>query len=525
MSINLGESFLAGLRAPYYANGRLLTAEDLQADQEATHGRLGLLGQAVGAGVVRGFEVSQVANNLRVAAGLGINRRGQAVSLVEPSVELSLAVLPTGSAANQDGGRFNDCQIAPAGGGALVQSGAYLLAAAPVSQLQGSVAVKTISAATTTCASRWEVEGVQFKAIRLANAPARNADNAARYRNLLAHWCFGTEALQRVTQRPFTFPARYSGLDLLTGADLGECDLPLAVFYWDGRVLTGVDQWAARRPVTPPFPAEAWHALVAGRRLADAQARFLQFQDQIDDMVRDGKNFPDLTAVNGRDVFRWLPPLGFLPVAYTPEFLEQLVRTLANEQQRELDKEEFRIILQFLLAYRPTGRAFRLDSFFGAKLPYYLQMADRPTIIQRLHSAWHYPALDFDDLPELQTPGPTPLSVHVIADGLIPLVVSLIQLVDREEVRAIIPALTSIPVADRGGRPTPNLASAVRPGVVDPLTEVRRLVPGVTLSEVTPLELSALTTIITFRTLPPPIGMFGTVDGPERWLDTSRGRD
>ena len=80
MSINLGESFLAGLRAPFYANGRLLTAEDLRADQEATHGRLGLLGQAVGAGVARGLEVTQVANNLRETPGRGVHRRRQSGS-------------------------------------------------------------------------------------------------------------------------------------------------------------------------------------------------------------------------------------------------------------------------------------------------------------------------------------------------------------------------------------------------------------------------------------------------------------
>src|SRR5688500_18759642 len=130
-SVNIGENFLAGLRAPHYANGRLLTAEDLKADQEAMLARIGLTGEAAGVGIVSGLEVSQIANNLRVTAGLGINRKGQAVRLVETSVELSLTVLPTASAVTEGDGRFNDCNLAPVEGGSLVDSGAYLLVVSP----------------------------------------------------------------------------------------------------------------------------------------------------------------------------------------------------------------------------------------------------------------------------------------------------------------------------------------------------------------------------------------------------------
>ena len=532
MSINLGESFLAGLRAPFYANGRLLTAEDLRADQEATHGRLGLLGQAVGAGVARGFEVSQVANNLRVTAGLGVNRRGQAVSLNESSVELSLAVLPSNSAATPEGGRFNDCQIAPANGGALVESGAYLLAAAPVAQLQGSVAVKTISTTTTTCASRWEVEGVQFKAIRLANAPARNANNAARYRNQLAHWCLGTETLRSLTRQPFTFPARYSGLDLLTDADLGECDLPLAVFYWERGVLTGVDPWVARRPITPPFPAEAWHAAVAGRHLADAQARFLQFQDQIDDVVQGGKGFPDPTAVYGGAVFRWLPPVGFLPIRPSRDFITQLIHQVASEHQVELSGETVKLWIASILKRLPTGRAFELESFFGSKLPYYLRINDRAMVIQRLHSAWHIPAIDFDALPDIAQPNDqTPLQVQIVAEELVSLVRSLIPLSGRIDLNRFMGKTENNPLnpLDRPASEDPafqQLRAITSRSVVSPdlLKRTLRTLTDNLAITLEPFELDALAGVVLVKQLPPVMAVFSITEGPDIWIESPRGR-
>ena len=48
----VGADYDAGLRAPHYTNGRLLTAEDLQRDQQATLDRLALLGTGVGVGGV-----------------------------------------------------------------------------------------------------------------------------------------------------------------------------------------------------------------------------------------------------------------------------------------------------------------------------------------------------------------------------------------------------------------------------------------------------------------------------------------
>jgi hypothetical protein len=448
-SINIGENFLAGLRAPHYANGRMLTAEDLKADQEAFLTRLGLTGEGIGAGVVRGLEVAQVANNLRVSAGLGINRRGQAVRLVEESVELSLTKLPDASSVTAGDGRFNDCNVAPADGGALVESGVYLLVIAPVSQLQGSVSVKTISTNTSNCASRWEVEGVQFKALRLAGAPARTNSNAAIYRNLLAHWCFGTQALATLPQDPFSFPARYAPLDLMSEDDLGPCDLPLAVFYWDNRVLRIVDQWPVRRRVTQPFPAEQWHAMIADRRVADAQARFLQFQAQVEEMRGDSASFPDLSKRYGGQDFRFLPPVGFLPIVFSAGMLRNLVLTTARSlpgHERELSNNIVDDVVDNLASRFPAGRAFDLATFFGAKLPHRIGLADRETIDFRLNQSWYDDALDFTRLPNVDSRGDETVfdlllvsdELNVLASGLLKLRLDLLNDSDVRDLGATI---------------------------------------------------------------------------------------
>jgi hypothetical protein len=430
-SVNIGENFLAGLRAPHYANGRLLTAEDLQADQEAMLARIGYTGAAAGAGIVSGFEVAQVANNLKVAAGLGINRKGQAVRLIEAGVELSLTVLPDTSGVTAGDGRFTDCNLAPAEGGALVAPGAYLLVVSPVSQLQGSVSVKTINTNTTTCASRWEVEGVQFKAIQLTDAPVRNANNAAIYRNLLAHWCFGTDALKTLPQDPFSFPARYSGLDLLSEDDLGPCDLPLAVFFWEDQTLRFVDQWPARRRVVHAFPAEDWHALIADRRVADAQARFLQFQAQIEEMRENTAQFTNLTTRYGGEDFRYLPPVGFLPIIPSVEFIRRLITAALVEVIGSSSEELPSIVSQIakqILPRIPTAHMFRLESFFGPKLPRRIGLVDRETVEFRLNRSWYDEPLDFTTLPDVTSAeDDTIFEVLIIADELNALITGLVK--------------------------------------------------------------------------------------------------
>ena len=73
------------LRHINFFNGRLLSGEDLSAERDATHAHGRFLGQAIGAGVVNGLEVSSVQSDsaadvqVEIKAGLAVNKNGQAL--------------------------------------------------------------------------------------------------------------------------------------------------------------------------------------------------------------------------------------------------------------------------------------------------------------------------------------------------------------------------------------------------------------------------------------------------------------
>lgn len=311
----VGTSFIDGLRAPHYINGRLLAAEDLKADQEATLTRMAWVGKAAGYGIVEGLVVEQSGNDLRVQKGLGLNREGQPVRLPGP-ITLSLQ-LPPDEQVVDDAGRFHTCTLKP-GGVAGIGGGAYLLTALPVSRLEGSAPLKGSagSAISPGCAARWEVEGLQFKAIRLAgfpdSAPANDKHEISKLRSRLAHWCYGSEALKALPFDPLHFAANYTGLSQIDPADMSPCDLPLAVFYWTGSSLTFVDAWSARRRLIHPEPLGGWYGVLDDRRAADGQARFVQFQAHLDALATEFKVSPPTVSATG--YFEWLPPVGFLPL-------------------------------------------------------------------------------------------------------------------------------------------------------------------------------------------------------------------
>jgi hypothetical protein len=309
----VGTSFLDGLQTPHYFNGRLLAAEDLQADQAAKLARQAWLGQACGYGVVDGLLVSHAtATSVRVSAGLGLNRQGQVLRLPDPII-LPLTPQPaTPSTPIDDAGRFANCNFSPAGQSGSVAAGAYLLTAIPASRLDGLAPLKASAGSSSPggCTSKWEVDGLQFKAIRLTGFKDQDAGvTADNRRNLLAHWCFGSLALQQLARDPFHFADTYTGLDQVDPADLTPCDLALAVFYWTGSALGFVDLWAARRRLIRSGALDSWSGLISDKRVAEGQARFLQFQAQLEALRARGAGLQATTA------FRFLPPAGFLPIS------------------------------------------------------------------------------------------------------------------------------------------------------------------------------------------------------------------
>lgn len=377
----IGSSFIDGLRAPHYVDGRLLTAEDLEAEQQATLTRLGWLGQALGPGVVAGLTVSGQGAELRVEPGIGLTPAGQSFRLPTPTALALSLTAPAAEAA--DAGRFQTCGLDTAVGVAGIAGGAYLLAVTPASRLEGAAPLKGSPAAGAApgCAARWEVDGLQFKAIRLtgfslagfslSGDETTRRRQVSRLRSRLAHWCLGSAKLHTLPRDPFDFPERYAGIDAIAAEDLTPGDLPLAVFHWTGSALTFVDQWAARRRPARPAALDGWHATLADRRDAEGQARFLQFQAQLAAIQQPGVN----ADVEATDYFDWLPPAGLVPIAVQGvqaltalysfldnlPFLQQLAAVAARLAQLHPGNSNF---LVDALTARFAAEGFLLESFF-----------------------------------------------------------------------------------------------------------------------------------------------------------------
>ena len=333
----VGSSFANGALLPNYVNGRLLAAEDLATGQSTLLRRDTWTGQAAGPGIVNGLWVTAAATTLTVAPGLGITPSGEPVS-VPAAVTLPLSI--AGAPAAAASGSFATCTTAPSGAQAAVTTGAYLLTAMPACQFQGQapMAIPPGSDTPVACTAQWQAEGVQFKAILLpvALTPGNQVDGinvtdgsgenkSDNRRNLLAHWCFGTAQLAGLGVDPFSFNPAYRGLDQLAATDLTPCDLPLCVFYWDAGTITFIDTWSARRRTTrPDVSGTPWSAAVADQRSADGEARFLQFQDQISDLVTAGVSRRTVASA----VFGLLPPVGFLPIAPGQDTFDEVTRLI-----------------------------------------------------------------------------------------------------------------------------------------------------------------------------------------------------
>ncbi|MFL5699386.1 MAG: hypothetical protein ACJ797_20085 [Ktedonobacteraceae bacterium] len=382
----LEKNFNGGLQETHYFDGRLLSADAFKADQDAVQTRLDWLGRATGYGIIDGLIIRKVRTSetqLSISRGLGLSYSGRVIRL-PGDMTLSLtksapAPVSTAASAQQKTGTFTSVSLvqqqqATTNGNAVAAStsgiipeGVYLLTVLPVSQFEGLALMRSSVSGVASgvsnapgCGSKWEVEGVQFKVIRLdtsdlsglfANVPDIPRDEQGILRqNLLAHWCYGTLIVRDFGIHPFDFPDKYSPLDpnAVFIPDLSADDLPLAAFHWDGSRITFVDSWIARRRVVHPdavtgtnssLQVGSWKAIMDDRRVAENQARFRQFQDQLDSIVAAG-NKPgsgtDLTRVKVTDSFTFLPPVGLLPV--TQDCLQTILCHI-DEKPRIIGRE------------------------------------------------------------------------------------------------------------------------------------------------------------------------------------------
>lgn len=378
---SLGETILdLGIKYSNFVNGRLLTAFDLVADRQANRQRQSQLGVAIGEGIIRGLEVTLVADGsdgkppvVSVASGLALARSGQVVSLpLDVSVALAKTTTTTISA-----GLFADCSQsvgAPSGG-----EGVYLLVMCPGSGYADKVPIRDLTDVDTVtgCGSRYVVEGVQFRLETLAidslTALSQNTRSAldalmrqtdpeslAKLRNWLAHVCFGTEELAAAVADPFqlTSPrppyhspfARYGALDALrAGGQLGDCDVPLALIFWPTSGVQFVDLWSVRRALVQPLIVDPWPLQAGQRRPAEAVATFLQFQNQLQDMLLEESS---LSSVSATSRFAYLPAAGYLPVGAGQFTRDSFFRNLTIDRVAA-DEAFLRLILHESLYVEP----------------------------------------------------------------------------------------------------------------------------------------------------------------------------
>jgi hypothetical protein len=321
-----------GLQRNNFFNGRLLSAEDLRAEQAATSLQVGLLAQAEGDGVAYGLGVSILATSpplVRVASGLALNRLGNLLRLAE---DADVALVPATSVPDAASGLFVQCEPSTQGG--LTADGAYVLAVAPASGYRDTALVSDpniTSAGRGACGARFTVSGVRLRLVPIAIAelgeidatvraqvtgllPPGNDAARERLRNLLAHLCFGTRALGFANPALLTAvpPVRASWglLDAMrTRGDLTPCDVSLAVVVFKSDGISFVDAWSARRRLLDAAAIDAWRGVAGLRRPAEAEAAFLQFQSQLD-VVRTLATSSTIAATTFFDV---LPAGGWLP--------------------------------------------------------------------------------------------------------------------------------------------------------------------------------------------------------------------
>ncbi len=350
MSKQLLEPILEdGIRNTNFFNGRLLTAEALRSEQEANRQQHQQLGQAIGEGVVYGLNVQKqappptsppsgiVAPMVRISAGLALNRKGSSLFLPD---DTEVTLIRGTQTDIPETGFFTNCARATTSA-VLTGTGVYILAMFPASGFEGRTPMVGLNTngKAAACGARYAVEGVQFKLIGLdlnslsgISQTTRNQLNdlmtkddeasLSKLRNWLAHLCFGTEELASFPEDPFKRVSgkspymTYGAPDALRSfGSLTDCDVPLALIYWTTSGIQFIDMWSVRRRPIPQTPSAIWPVPMGERRLAEAEAVFLQFQEQLQDIIQTTTNQSELISIKAINHFHYLPSVGLLPIS------------------------------------------------------------------------------------------------------------------------------------------------------------------------------------------------------------------
>jgi hypothetical protein len=303
------------LRATHFFNGRLLTGEDLDREQRVQAARLARLGTAVGDGVVEGLTLQVTAGStaarpiVTISPGLAISRSGLALELPdETDVALARSAARPGS---EPGGLFADCQPYTASEYST-GAGIYLLSIGPAEREEGLARVSGLHNADAPCNTAYAVEAVNFRLVRIA-LPLSELDDRDHLRNRVAYRMFAPREVGEFERDPFGHVLMEYGLiDQLRGTCLSNGEVPLALIGWEaGEGIVFVDHWSVRRRPTRPTQPGRFRLHASDRQLAEGEARFLQFQEQLGHLRLTGLAIETLAASSR---FVYLPAAGFLPL-------------------------------------------------------------------------------------------------------------------------------------------------------------------------------------------------------------------
>ncbi|HZU03856.1 MAG TPA: hypothetical protein VFA10_29605 [Ktedonobacteraceae bacterium] len=373
-----------GIRSVNFFNGRLLSGEDLSQEQEANSEERKRLGQAIGDGIVSGLEVAKSTTTgnsglpvVTIQPGLAINRLGQTLVLTK-SVDVSLVSSNAGATTSTQS-LFVTC-TPPQSGPYIAGAGVYLLTIAPAIGSEGRTPVSGLGNVGAFCNTRYNIEGVQFHLLQV-NIPQSELQDSDRLRNRLAYACFGTSdpLVQTFFQNPLGSSVQqgYGLLDTMrqgnsTGAAcLSDTDVPLALLYWTVDAgIAFIDLWSVRRRITRPSADTRWPLFISDRRLSEAEAMFLQFEEHVQDIIAGGPN--TLSTLAAMQHFAYLPPLGILPLQRTgsaPGFdPNAFFRTLASSNLEMTDGNLLRTLMHEAMYHEPinladTSRANRVQLY------------------------------------------------------------------------------------------------------------------------------------------------------------------
>ncbi len=305
-----------GIRSPNFFNGRLLSGEDLNMEKAANRDARRHLGRALGDGVAFGFQVVENADLstidrpvVTIMPGLAVNRRGQTLML---KTKTDVALAPSVETEEPAARAFYDC-IPPSPDAYIAGGGVYLIVVRPAVEKEGRAPMSSLGDSSASCNAKNIVECLRFRLIKLDVSEEDLAD-VAHLRNRIAYKCFGLTDAGYTGNVSNPFGEHEPGYGMLDGmrlTSLTDCDVPLALIYWNTKDGIGfIDAWAVRRRITSPGWEEEWLPHLSTRRRKEGEAMFSQFQEQIE-AIR-GKDQP-IARIEAKSRFDYLPPVGIIP--------------------------------------------------------------------------------------------------------------------------------------------------------------------------------------------------------------------